>query len=220
MKINLRQELPSLLVILIPLIYLATIYSGLPDQIPSHWNVHGEIDDWSHKSMLWLIILIGVVPVYLIMLFVPMIDPKQYIKLGDQKYQRIKLILVLFMSLIMLFITYMAKHQANISGNFILIGVGLFFTLLANYFQTIKPNYFVGIRTPWTLENETVWRKTHAFSGKLWFAGGLLIVISSLLLEGQILFVSMIAIISLLALVPIVYSYLKFKEEQGKGSLN
>ena len=23
--------------------------------------------------------------------------------------------------------------------------------------KTVKPNYFIGIKTPWTLENETVW---------------------------------------------------------------
>lgn len=35
--------------------------------------------------------------------------------------------------------------------------------------RTLKRNYFVGIRTPWTLANENVWRITHEHVGKVWF---------------------------------------------------
>ena len=59
--------------------------------------------------------------------------------------------------------------------------IGLLFAFLGNYFKTIKPNYFIGIRTPWTLENEEVWKKTHLIGGKLWFVGGLLMALTFVL---------------------------------------
>ena len=38
----------------------------------------------------------------------------------------------------------------------------------------IKPNWFIGIRTPWTLSSDNVWRRTHQLFGRVWFYGGLL----------------------------------------------
>ena len=92
--------------------------------------------------------------------------------------------------------------------------IGVLFILLGNYFKTIKPNYFIGIRTPWTLENETIWKETHKLGGKLWFVGGILIVIFSLLLDKRQAFTVLMLITGLITIVPIVYSYLMFKKER------
>jgi uncharacterized membrane protein len=54
--------------------------------------------------------------------------------------------------------------------------MGAFFAVLGNYMHSIKPNYFVGFRTPWTLESEDNWRKTHQLVSKVWVPGGLLII--------------------------------------------
>ena len=47
-------------------------------------------------------------------------------------------------------------------------------TMLGNYLQNVKPNYFIGFRTPWTLESEEVWKKTHRLTGRVFFFSGLL----------------------------------------------
>ena len=85
-------------------------------------------------------------------------------------------------------------------------------TTLGNYFKTIKPNYFIGIRTPWTLENEEVWKKTHLFGGKLWFIGGLLIFILSLIIPDNYSFYVLITVTVIISILPIIYSYLEFKK--------
>ena len=54
--------------------------------------------------------------------------------------------------------------------------------VLGNYMQNLKPNYFMGIRTPWTLNNEEVWRRTHLICGKWLFYGGLMAALLMLLL--------------------------------------
>jgi hypothetical protein len=84
--------------------------------------------------------------------------------------------------------------------------------VLGNYFKVIKQNYFLGIKTPWTLESEEVWKLTHILAGKLWIVGGLLIVIFSLVIPEDINFYLFITITSIITIVPIVYSYLIFKK--------
>ena len=83
---------------------------------------------------------------------------------------------------------------------------------LGNYFKVIKQNYFLGIKTPWTLESEEVWKLTHILAGKLWIVGGLLIVIFSLIITENINFYIFLSITAIISIVPIVYSYLIFKE--------
>lgn len=208
---NIKKELPILVIVLLPFIYLAYIWNELPSKVPMHWNIKGEIDRYGDKSELIIIPFLLPLLVYLIFLVIPKIDPKNKLNKMGNKLQTIKFLLTTFMSLLALFIIYTAKNQSFANPNYIVLIIGVLFIILGNYFKTIKPNYFFGIRTPWTLENETVWKSTHKLGGKIWFIGGLLIVLSSLLLEKQTNFTLFIVITAIITIVPVVYSYLKFQ---------
>ena len=97
-------------------------------------------------------------------------------------------------------------------GNLLFIILGLFFIILGNLMHSLKSNYFIGLRLPWTLENEDNWRKTHQLASKIWFAGGLFILISALLLPIKMMFILMIFSILIMALIPTIYSYRLFKK--------
>lgn len=86
------------------------------------------------------------------------------------------------MSVLALFLLYSVKTQF-FNSNYIILLLGVFYMIFGNYFKTIKANYFLGIRTPWNLENEIVWKETHKFGGKMWLVGGILIVMSSLIFK-------------------------------------
>jgi uncharacterized membrane protein len=85
--------------------------------------------------------------------------------------------------------------------------LGLLFAFLGNIFYSLKPNYFIGIRTPWSLEDEQNWRRTHQLAGKVWFAGGLLIILLSMLLPLQAAIIAFISITLIISIIPIVYSF-------------
>lgn len=55
-------------------------------------------------------------------------------------------------------------------------GVGILFVVIGNYMPQLRPNYFMGIRTPWALENEYVWKKTHSMGGIVFCLMGLLLI--------------------------------------------
>jgi uncharacterized membrane protein len=86
------------------------------------------------------------------------------------------------------------------------------FIALGNYFKVIQPNYFIGIKTPWTLESKEVWKLTHALAGKLWIAGGLLIVIACLTVNENYFVYVFLGITAIISLIPVAFSYFKFKE--------
>ena len=55
MKTNLQKELPLIIIVLIPFVYLAYVWNSLPEKVPLHWNIEGEIDRYGEKSELILI---------------------------------------------------------------------------------------------------------------------------------------------------------------------
>ncbi len=209
-----KKEIPFLLIAVLPFIYLAFIWNNLPDKIPMHWNGSGEIDRWGDKSELFMMLFMLTGISYFVFLIIPYIDPKQKLQNMGNKLNNLRLILGLFMSALAIYILYSVQQKTS---NPVLIFplIGLLFAFLGNYFKTIKPNYFIGIRTPWTLENEDVWKKTHLLGGKLWFVGGLLMAMT-FVLPNKIQFYTFMGITAVISIVPIVYSYLEFKKTKNQ----
>ena len=212
MKLTLKKELPLIGIVLAPFVYLAIIWNTLPEKVPTHWNYKGEADKWGDKYSLIALSFLLPVLTYILMLVIPKIDPKKKIQLMGGKYYQLKFILVLFMSTLAFIILHLTVNQSTSSPNLIYIPIGVLFIALGNYFKVVQPNYFIGIKTPWTLENTEVWKSTHTLAGKLWIVGGLIIVLCSLTIANSVFIYVFGGVVAIISLVPIVYSYFKFKK--------
>ena len=205
-----KKEIPFIAIALIPFAYLIYIWNRLPEKVPMHWNGAGEIDRYGDKKELVALLLMLVGINYFVFLIIPYVDPKQKLQNMGNKLNIMRMILTLFMSALALFILY-SVEQKNSNPGFVFVIIGLLFAFLGNYFKTIKPNYFIGIKTPWTLENEEVWKKTHELGGKLWFMGGLLMVLT-FVLPNNIQFYTFMGITAVITIIPILYSYRIFNK--------
>ena len=212
-NINWKKEAVIWLALIAPFIYALIMWDKVPDQVPTHWNLKGETDDYSGKAFALFLLPAMNIVTYLILFFIPRIDPRyQHFKLFGPSYQNIRLVIHIFFVGIFAFTIHAALTQ-NASGfNFLVAGMGLFFALLGNYMRTVRSNWFVGIRTPWTLSNEEVWRKTHLLGGRIWFYGGLLIAVTCLFLSQTAAGIVLFCGVGIMALVPIVYSYLEYRK--------
>ncbi len=204
---NIKQEIVSIIFMLIPSLYLISIWNTLPETVPIHWNIKGEIDNYGSRKMLILVLFLLPYLTYILMSIIPLIDPKNKLKNMGKKFTMLKIFLVGFMSFLATFIFYITKNNHPISTSFIFSLIGLLYIILGNYFPTLKHNYFIGIRTPWTLENETVWKQTHQMAGKYWLFGGILIILSSLIFKVELLKIIMLSVTAIICIVPIVFSY-------------
>jgi uncharacterized membrane protein len=211
MKTNFKKEALIWTMVVLPLAYAAAVWNQLPSEVPLHWNINGEIDRWGKKSELLIILLLPAF-MYGLLAIMPAIDAKKQLQNMGGKFYQLKFFLVLFMSALSMFILYSVKNQQLGSPNWILALIGILFAVLGNYFQSIRPNYFIGIRTPWTLENELVWKETHKVGGILWVTGGVLIVLFSVIMENKPAFITFLIITGIISFYPIVYSYVKFKK--------
>ncbi|MFI5219252.1 MAG: SdpI family protein [Bacteroidia bacterium] len=210
-KITLRETL-IFLVSILPLFYLAYQWNNLPDTVPTHFNMKGEPDDFGSKNKFAVFIVTFNICFYLLMLVIPKIDPKKKFIQFMQTYNRIRLVMAVFMCAISyLIINSAVSGTTQNTNSWIFLLTSLFLAILGNYMGMIKPNYFIGIRTPWTLENETVWRKTHRLGGKLFFWIGIAGFALAVILPMQKYTTVFIGLTITAVLISVVYSYVAYR---------
>ena len=210
------------IVFAIPAAYLAILWNKLPERIAMHYNLKGEADRFGDKTELMILVAVITainIGIYFLLVNINRIDPKKkFSKDNLPRMRNIAFFISIFMSAVACFLIYnMGKEEATFNPNFLVVGIGILFTILGNYFYSIKPNYFAGLRTPWALENENNWRLTHQLGGKLWFVGGLAIVVAGLLLKEILLFIALMIIILVMVVIPIAYSYRLYKKEKNNS---
>lgn len=208
-----RKHLFGIILIALTLLAWMLSWPYLPESVPSHWNAAGEVDGYMSK-MGMMIFDIGIMLfVFVIVTFIPRIDPKKenYEKFA-KSYDIIKNVILLFIFVINMTTLSSALGYDVPVGQATDFMIGLLFIILGNYMQRSKQTFFFGIRTPWTLSSEEVWRKTHRLGGRLFIIGGLLIMGSSFL-PGSWKIVGLIATVIAVTVIPIVYSYIIYKKE-------
>jgi uncharacterized membrane protein len=204
------------IIIIVPAIYLAIVWKQIPQTVPVHFDIKGNVDSYGSKNNLFLLVALTPI-IYLIIANVYKIDPKKNAALNKERLQRIAFYIVLYLTAIWVMLIYQIAHN-DVSNmmKFVFIAMGLLFALLGNNMYNIKPNYFAGLRLPWTLENEDNWRKTHQFAGRLWFFGGLGFAAMVFLLNNQWAIYMAAITLAILILIPVFYSYNLYKNQTKK----
>lgn len=195
------------LIVALTLILGIAVYPRLPEQVPIHWNIAGEVDGYGSRTIGAFGLPLLNLGLLLMMKYLPAIDPKK------QNYEKFKgfygifvWIMILFMTgLYLLTIAWALGYRPSISL-FTKLGLGILFMVLGNYMGKVRPNWFYGIKTPWTLENEEVWIKTHRLGGPLMFVAGLITTCLAFVNHPST-FGIVITIILVAAFIPYIYSF-------------
>lgn len=188
-----KSDILLLLIVLLAYVPGLLVFQQLPAQVPSHWDINGQVNGYSSKITTVVFMPSLNLALYFLFLIIPKIDPKRanYQNFGGA-YSIIRWALHLFLMGTYLFTLYNAlaigrgQKTPDVSG-VILGAVALLFIVLGNYMGRFRHNYFVGIRTPWTLASEEVWQKTHRLAGKLYVGAGI-IALSGLFIGGMVRF--------------------------------
>lgn len=203
MKKHLKILILTSLVILLPVAAGLILWNRLPDQMPTHWDINGQVDGWSGKPFAVIglpLILLSAQWVCALATFYA--DPKK--DNHSDKILQLVLWIMPTMSILLHSLTYAAALGQEVNMNlFMPIFMGLLFTVIGNYLPKCKQNYTIGIKIPWTLNSEENWNKTHRFAGILWVAGGLAIMVTGFFGGVWVFF----PIVLLMTIAPMIYSY-------------
>lgn len=192
--------LPNL-ISLLPIVYGGLLWQYLPQQLPIHFGIDGQPDQYAPK----LIAVIGL-PVLIITVNYVIIRSMKNKGIDNQKVFTVLIWSLPLLLNVVQIVTFMDALNYHINiGSVILPVIGLLFIVLGNYLPKTTPNYMVGIRLPETLHNSENWQKTNRLGGFTMVFAGFILLITGII-GNMIAVIGLIVAMVITILVPAVYA--------------
>jgi len=199
----------TLFFVLISFLVGLLLYTTMPEAMAVHWGASGEVNGYASRFVglfLMPIIMCGIVGLFFVL---PKLDPLHTL---DTNYSDwFCLILILFMIYVHgLTLLFNVGWKFNLVLGLIPAFSGLFY-FLGSMMKNITQNWFIGIRTPWTLRSEVVWRKTHRFGARIFQICALIGLFGLVFVKLAIWFILVPIVVGTVGIV--VYSYVCYRKE-------
>ncbi len=184
-----------------PIVYGGLLWQYLPQQLPIHFGIDGQPDQYAPK----LIAVIGL-PVLIITVNYVIIRSMKNKGIDNQKVFTVLIWSLPLLLNVVQIVTFMHALNYHINiGSVILPVIGLLFIVLGNYLPKTTPNYMVGIRLPETLHNSENWQKTNRLGGFTMVFAGFILLITGII-GNMIAVIGLIVAMVITILVPAVYA--------------
>jgi uncharacterized membrane protein len=186
-------------------LYLRPDY--FPERVPIHWNIRMEPDGWADgaSAALWMLFP-PITMTFLVLLgwAVPRFAAGTF---ADEKTRRALDFILFGVCLFFGFIGCVLVHGMRtneLAGTWFIGSFFVLFPILGLAMRDLPRNGFVGVRTPWTLNNDQVWARTHRMTAWLWCAAG---VVGMALVVGDAPFWTPLLVLFGAIFYPIWYSF-------------
>ncbi len=215
LKENKWKAVISSVAILLPFLVGLLLWNRLPENMTTHWGADSVADGFSRKGFAVFGPPVILLALHWIALALTVTD------VGN-KGQSKKAMGLLFwiMPILSWFcngLMYCAALGTERNPTLLMPWLmALMFIAFGNYLPKIKQNMTYGIKVHWALYDEENWNMTHRFAGKLWVAGGILLLFASLLPSEAFVLVMLIDIL-VMGFVPVIYSYLYYRKQRKAG---
>jgi uncharacterized membrane protein len=157
------------------LIYAWVLYPELPELIPIHWNLRGQVDGWGHKQ--WAIYLMpGTMALFIGMLYaLPWLSPGSFaLDPFRDTFNYLMVVCMVLFGYLHVLMLQAALHPEMDTARLLISGLFLFFALIGNVLGKVRRNFWMGVRTPWTLASDKVWIATHRLAARLMVGAGMI----------------------------------------------
>jgi uncharacterized membrane protein len=212
-----KYYLAGMLMTAVVLVATVVAYPHLPDSIPTHWNIHNQVDGYGPK---WSLYAAGpglMALVMLLMYCLPWFSPKNFeVDSFRRTYLQIMLVLLCMAAYFFGVFLWAAFGHAVNMGRALVGGGCLAIVLCGNLMGKIRRNFFMGVRTPWALANERVWNATHRLAAKTMVVSGLVGLAISAASPN---FWLVLVVLTLGLLIPAAYSFVFYRQLERLGEL-
>lgn len=200
-------------IILLPMVAGILLWDSLPERMATHWGVNGEADGWSSRP-------VAVFGMPLLLLAIHWLGVWLTGQDKRNRHQNEKVLQMMFWIAPVISLFGSGSTYASALGQplridrLALLLLGIVFAMIGNYMPKCRQNYTIGIKVVWTLSDEENWNATHRLAGKLWVAGGLLILLCAFLPEGMTAWIP-VATLGVMVAIPIAYSWWFSRRQKG-----
>ena len=223
MNLRIRQflhdEWVQLLVLLIPLIAALSAMPFATEHVPMQWNLHGQVNWYAPKE--WgLLLLPGFMAVIFGIVFWLEARDRYRFSEGDgsltshgKATRTIRLAISLLMGGICFLQIACALGRHPDVGRLLAASLPLMLAFAGNLFGKLKPNRYMGIRVPWTLRSEAVWRTTHRAAGWMYTVSGLIVAGLALVVPASYLPTITLIWIGIIVIAPLLVAWKAARDE-------
>jgi uncharacterized membrane protein len=195
----------------------AVRWGSVPDRIPVHWNAAGQVDGYGGKFVGLLLIPIMSVGLYLLLRYLPRIDParRNYESFAGT-YMLLRVVLMLYLGFFYVVTNLAIGNPEGVPMTSLILGaIGVLFIILGGAMGKFRPNWFAGIRTPWTLTSKLSWVKTHRAGGRVFIVAGLVTMVGAFI-GGEWAIWAMMGVIGVGVIFLFVYSYFVWRDDPDR----
>lgn len=189
-----------------------------PDQVPVHFDIHGNVDRMGSKYELLIFPGIGFGLVAL-WLFGDKLGIKKATA-GNEKTVAITIIcLLIFMLLLFGYFMWKALDPAAAKEGLVhlaqrgtILLMMVLFIVLGNQMPKVRRNSVMGLRTTWSMYNDTCWQKSQRLGGYTMMTCGVVGLVLCAALPGAWAIGVVLGLIAVMLVVTIAGSYLIYKK--------
>jgi uncharacterized membrane protein len=179
-------------------------------------GIGGQPDGYAPKAMGLLLLpaLALVTPLFVAGLL--KLDPrKDHIEASMPAIRTVLVGIAGFLAFVHALMLHAMLGNGTLPERAMFVAMGALFVAIGSALPKLRSNYFAGIRTPWTLQSERVWERTHKIGGRAFAAAGVVVVLVGLLLPAAWALGLSLAALVLGTIVPVVLSYVYWKDERA-----
>ena len=205
------------LLTLTPLLVALIMWDKLPDQIPMHWNVNGEVDGYGSKTMALIGLPLILVAAQGLCIFAMVTDPKRQ-GISEGAFRMVLLIIPVISMICTYLETAFALGKEISVNKVMMILMGVLFLFIGNYLPKSRRNYTMGIKIPWALNSDDNWNATHRVGGIVYMAIGAICLIMAFIpgLSDKVFWL-FFTVMMVGSTIPVAYSYIYYlKNEKDK----
>ena len=203
-----------------PLFVVLASLQLLPDKIPAHYGISGEVDRWGSKYETLIFPAITIIFGFIMLIVTKYASNQEKVGNNNQKIGTLTGILSLLLFNVMTFYFLYADFNKikNLNSipidlsQLIFILLGVIMMILGNIMPKVKMNSMIGLRTTWSMKNEITWKKSQKFGGISFIIVGILIIITNLFTKSPISVFLSLAILIFSLPFDIYYTYKVAKE--------
>jgi len=199
----------------------------LPETVPMHFNVLGEVDRWGAKYECFILPAVLLVMSLLFRLMISKFE-KKAADSAEEK-ERVSLtanakvmklagvVIAAFFAVMQALMLYAAVAQTSVEMVKVLcVLIGSLLIVLGNFMPKTRKNAVVGLRIKWSMYNDTTWMKSNRFGAVVMVIAGILMAATGLLAKPACAGVLVIIWVLAAVLIQSVYSYKVYREELKK----
>lgn len=199
----------------LPLVSVLIALQFLPEQIPAHYGFNNQVTRWGSKYEMLII------PVVTVMLGYFFQGIAKFVAKHEENGNNNENVCIVAGSATLVIFCAMTGYALyssfnkieNLSfntfdANQLLFGIlGIAMIIIGNIMPKLRMNSVVGLKTKWSMKDETTWKKSQHFGGISYIIGGAVVIVICFFTEGMHCFLLAMAIIMILLAIDVFYTY-------------